>query len=411
MSTKTDLFNQFGLAPGPVVNGAHTFQGGTYCKFSFSLHSLWDWHQYDWNIWSLPTDGYNLCRYKYGTLKFMRHRSINLIVVIEQDYCQNEARGWPFYHPQKMLLHRGHRIILSKNRSCGNKNYVKIRIRPKATETTTWYLMAQMAMKVQFTVFVSAIEIESPFMNPSWPSGVITRNIKWGNWQTTETKQWSYAMPWDKGVNNGFWIAQSDDVHIPPQNITFADALGKHVPYYISLFGKTATELKRTFIWIPDKDISQSTQRKWGALDINYLTDIIRSGPYVLKGLTEGFSASVTYKLNFQFGGPDVTDGYIAGTNPIYVPPGCDPHADTLSGRLETRNIAERADATANPWEWRRGYLTTQALQRLTNPYVSTELLGRFEQEDSEQEQSEEDSNYEEEEKSKEKERGHIYKY
>lgn len=391
--TKNDFLKQFGFKPqhNPEQEQCPLFQSGSFGKFSFTLEQLWEWNRRDWNIFSRPTDGYNLCRFMSAKLRCYRHKSLNYIIVIEQEYCQNDRRGWPYYHPSKILFQKTHRLILSKTRSCGGKNYATIKIKPRPTDTNSWFLMAQMATHIQFTVMVTLFELENPFLNPLWDSAVISSsNVTQGTWGHTQKVRWCYNFLWDTGKLNCIYIHNSVD-DTPPQNKGYADGIYKETPYYLSLFGLTNDDFLKLWIWAPANNISAVSARMWTKCPQEMYQRILRSGPFMIKGLETAFSINCTYKFHFQFGGPDINDGFNAGDNPVNIPPGCKPTADQFFGGMEAGYIASQADALVNDWEWRRGYLTSRAFKRLTEDPLSTGQNGRSEQGENEQWLSEEE--------------------
>lgn len=403
------------------VEDKPVFKGGCYGRFNITLQTLWDWHKADWNVFSTPTTSYNLCRFLNATLKFFRHPNINYMVIIQQDYCDN-TRAWPFFHPAKILFQKHHYLVLSRQQAGHRKNYVTVRLKPKPTDTNAWHLMAQMAEHAQFTVMVVCVDTENPFQHSTAAQLEIRcLNVPWGTFASNKVIEWRYHWIWDTGKQNCFLITNSTD-DTPPQGKGYADGNFKETPYWLSLFGLTRSELSKTWIWIPDESIYNIGVRNWGKLKVSDYNNIVVSAPFFLKTLQRHFSLNMLYKIKFQFGGPDIDEGYDAGLNPSTVPPGCKPNENNLSGRVEVSNIASRARALANMWEFRRGLLTTRAFERLTRHVSPSERSGRSSQEKRERWPSEEEITSAEEDSSettnsvspapqKKKTRRHRYRY
>lgn len=374
------ILQEYGFNPlqDPTTNKP-VFQSGSFGRFNITLQTLWNWHKADWNVFSIPTTSFNLCRFVSAKLRFFRHPNINYMVILQQDYCDN-TRGWPYFHPAKIIFQKHHHLVLSKMQSGLKRNYVTVRIKPRPTDTNAWHLMAQMANHTQFTILVVAFDVDNPFQKPDTQTIEIRQTtVPWGSWANQGSiGEWRYHWIWDSGKQNAFIINDRTD-DTPPRDKEYADGLYKETPYWLSLFGLTHSELQKTWIWIPDQSIFNIGTRKWGKLKPETYMAIIKSGPFFLKGLIKHFSLNMMYNVKFQFGGPDIDEGYDAGLDPKNVPPGCKPESNAYNflSRVETSDIASRARALANAWEFRRGLLTKRAFERLTRPLSPAESPGR----------------------------------
>lgn len=360
--------------------------GGGLTRVTFHLQMLWDLHHRQWNSWSIPTDGFNLVRFKYATFKFYRHRSLSYIVYPEQIYCNNFFRGFGYYHPSKLIQESKHLVILSKNRSCNSRNYVKFKVRPPPTITNEWFLMALFAKTPLIHLYATFIDMEAPHVNPN-PNRDGEPTIKLqvktlanpaaaGN---ITIEAWNYFWTWDQGLLNGYIWTENDNQY--PQK-TYADALDKNIPYYISLFGmfEVPAGTPKLWIWGPANHMKTVGQRKWLGITLAQAKQMVQCGPFILKSMEVGASVNFNYKFKFQFGGPTVTEGYIAGTDPSKLPPGCLANTDTFTRRLQVMDLADHSRGVANDWDYRRGILTARGLQKLTSeiPLSTDELLSRW---------------------------------
>lgn len=380
----------------PLKNKNDT--GGGFSRIPITLQLLWDWHSMSWNSWSRATDGFNLVRFKKAKLKFYPHEEHDYIVHWETDFWKSNVYAWPFYHPALMLQKKNHVVVQSKNQK-PNGRAVRVTLRPPALETNGWYFMAQYANDAMVLLQSALIDLADPFMTPNDVTGPF--QLKWQTKPSGLSDQAGYYWwLWDTGDLNGYVVQPT-----APGPGNYANALGKGVPFWQSLWGLWGNP--NVWIWYDTSGMEVGTgARDWGRLHIESLNKIIQSGPYVEKTNNAVFSVAMSYKFYFQFGGPTITDGLVAGTSPDAIPPGWRPR--DFSAGVQVGDLAEHSLGVAMPWDYRRGLLTPRGLQRLTKSLSVTELPQRSAQEETEQELSEEDSSSSEEEEEEEERNQHL---
>lgn len=216
----------------------------------------------------------------------------------------------------------------------------------------------------------------------------LTHNTSWQEFIGPPTKGDAvYWWLWDTGDNNGWFVQVGDN---KPKQGDYSQALAKGIPYWKSLYGKYNRQ--DIWLWVPQdgwqKD--KTSGRTWGKALPDLINRIIRSGPFVEKDPQSVISINMSYRFKFQFGGPDLTWGEIAGQPPDQIPPTNVPYKE--SDGLEIDDLAEHAEGVINPWEIRRGLITPRGYTRLTAGLISPELQKRSEQEEIAQEPSESES-------------------
>lgn len=417
IATKHRQLDIFMFRQAPPTANKDKFKGGGLSFITFTFQNLWEWHHRDWNLWTQMTDGFNLARIKYMNFKFYRHATISYIVYPQQEFCRTNARGYGFFHPSKLLQETKHILVLSRQKSPNTSNYVKKRLKPPATMTNEWYLMHSLAKVPLVNFFITLCDIGNPYTTekPDQPDASLQLDLivfKKSN-NSWMSHNWSYWWMWDEGKFNGYiWFDNA--AQYPTQS--YADALGKGVPYYISFFGlqDDTNPTKFLAIWAPDNSMNQDTGRSWIKLTVGQARQIALQGPYVLKNLDIALGLNCSYKIKFQFGGPSITEGYVAGTDPSLLPPGC---ADNQQFRLQTLDLADYSRGVLNNWDIRRGLITASGLAKITStgPFLSTEeLLRRYWQEETGPEPSDietlsEESESEESPRKKKKKKKHRH--
>lgn len=331
--------------------------GGGVMRQPFTLQMLWDWHQQDWNVWSRGTDGYNLVRYVGCKLTFYPHPDYDYIVHWSTDFWKSDNYSWPFFHPSKMINMKFHKIIWSK-RNNPNRGTTKIKIKPPALKDNGWYFMGDQANRPLFLLQATLIDMANPFMDPDEVTGPF--KLTWSQDAPANPNQY-YWWIWDKGKNNAVYVGPNN-----PGNV-WDLGFGKNVPFYISLWGfYNASASQNIWLWFPDTNFGTPNEgnRTWCKLSIVSVNNIIQRAPYAMKTAHSNFSITMKYQFKFQFGGPDVTDGYVAGTAPRDIPPGYG--ASEEQPGIQNRSPAEAELGVLNNWEIRRGIATPRGYARLT---------------------------------------------
>lgn len=329
--------------------------GGGIVRNTFSLQKLYNWAKKNWCFWTRPTDGYDLCKYIKTKLYLYPHPSVSYIIHWDTEYKSNNIYGWPWYHPSIMLNKSSHRIVWSKAVKPGGKTQ-KLTLRPPATVDDQWWFMRDFYTQGLFAYQASIIEVQDPMTMPRDVQFCFDLHGSLPNAQQKDSKK--YWWYFDSGFGNGVSFADQAPT-------TYAAAISKDEPYYISLWGSYNNQT--VWIWAPE-DWTDPTQgnRFWLKLQVPSLNTLIRSGPFVSKGVNRPVSLFYKYKAYFKWGGPSATEEINTGQDPGHIPPDRVYQASKELSGLQIRCPLTVGDGVAHPWEYRRGILTARGLQRLT---------------------------------------------
>lgn len=360
--------------------------GGGKARGFMSLQQLYKDAKSARSYWNVPTDGFDLVKYKQAKLYLYPHPSLTYIFHWETDYRTANTYAWPWYHPSELMNRSQHVIVWSKsiNPREGTKKLV---IKPPATFNDQWYFMRDFYKVGLFTYQVQTMDLTNPFIGPDRVTACITLPFSQSNDPTHASggSIQNYIALKDRGDFNGVNFGD-------PNPERYDTALSKGIPYYISLWGVPDTKV---WIWSPYDWENQDDPRYWYRLTEVAVNSLIRSGPFASKGVRSAFSVFMKYKVDMLFGGPSATENINPGTDPGNIPPG-NQASKNLSG-LQIRDPETVGAGVMHPWDVRRGILTARGFQRLTE-LSPTEIHGGQRECGpllSEEEASEEDSPWE----------------
>lgn len=354
--------------------------GGGLSRLTLNLQKLYNYAKRGWSFWTTPTDGYDLVKYIKTKLYFYPHETQSYIIHWDTEYKSNNIYAWPWYHPSQMINRSSHRIIWAKSIKPGART-TKITLRPPAVLDDSWWFMRDFYTSGLFALQATLIDFKDPMTVPRDVKLCFDlTGTKINNQSSTSKNYWWY---YDAGLGNGVTFVDH------PEADNYAPAVYKDQPYYISLWGNYSNQT--VWIWAPD-DWNDPTQgnRHWLKLNVASLNQLIRSGPFVSKGLLKPLSLFFKYKVYWKFGGPSATEEINTGDDPGKIPPDRLTKASKEFTGLQIRDPATVGAGVLHSWEIRRGMLTARALQRLTT-FTSTEThgeLNEIEQEPFEEENS-----------------------
>ena len=114
--------------------------GGGFGVEKFSLKYLYEEYRFYNNIWTHTNINKDLCRYLYVKFKFYRHQHTDFIVSYDRmppfDLTQTTYTDM---HPQRMLLKRHKKIILSKKTKTNSKLTKKLFVKPPKQMINKWF--------------------------------------------------------------------------------------------------------------------------------------------------------------------------------------------------------------------------------------------------------------------------------
>lgn len=316
----------------------------------------------------------------------------------ESDFYNTAGYTEAYYHPAVLLQKKNHRVVASRFRK-GTTKPVTIKCRPPSIHGNDWYFLAQLANEALVTIQGALFDSEDPFLKygeVKCPINVYEAAAShiWAVLPQGLQPNACYWWLWDTGTANGIYIGQA-------QPADYSVALEKGKPYWQSLWGHWGQS--NVWLWFPTSGFqTPGSRRAWGKLLPELLNEIIEAGPFVEKTQDSVLSVNCKYTFKFQFGGPSITSGQNAGTNPKDIPPGYQPRAEQLGVQVD--DLAEHAQGVLMPWDIRRGILTSRGTTRLTKEPFSTDLQQKFEQERTGQWPSEEETSSSEEEEEEDSE-------
>lgn len=337
--------------------------GGGRSRASLSLDTFYKHAKMDWCAWSLRTDGFDLAKFIRIKFYFQPHPQVTYLVHWDSDYMNSKAYPWPWYHPGVILNRRNHKIIWSKSLVATARTH-KIVMRPPAIMNDRWYFMRDLSDVGLLNYQVQLIDVQEPMTITSRGTNCLT--LTGSNLQGQSKSVQNYWWVKDNGHLNGIAFTQ------PPAD-SYATALAKDIPYWQSLYGAAGNE--NVWIWTPEIWNAQSN-RFWFKLSVDSLNTLIRSGPFVSKGLTKNISIYCKYKAYFKFGGPSPTEEISPGEAPSNIPPNSPTKASKRFSGLQIRDPATVGSGVAHSWEYRRGLLTQRGFQRLTEISPTEATLG-----------------------------------
>lgn len=364
--------------------------GGGIGRGFFTLRQLYSDAKAARAYWNVSTDGFDLIKYKQTTLYLQPHPSLAYIFHWETDYRRQDTYAWPWYHPSELLLRSQHVIVWPKTYNPYGKG-VKIKLKPPAIFNDEWFFMRDMYDVGLFTYQVQVIDVTNAFMPGDRVTGCY--QLKYSATTKPDGPQQgnisNYNPLRDKGFLNAIFVGAG-----PPQG--FDQGISKNIPLYISTWGLAGEQ--NVWVWSPADWYTDNPQRYWFKLEVPALQLLIRSGPFVSKGLRTTASVFMKYKVKWWFGGPSATEDINPGADPKDIPPSNDAKASMHLTGLQIRDPATVGKGVLHNWELRRGLLTARALQRLTALSPETEIHGGQREcvpSHSEEEASEEDSPWE----------------
>lgn len=352
----------------PVTTALWCLGGGLRRGF-FSLEQLYRDARSARAYWSHATDGFDLVKYKDTKLYLQPHPTITYIFHWETDYRLTTTYSWPWYHPSELVLRSQHVIVWAKNYNPNNKG-VKIKIKPPAILNGQWYFMRDFVDIGLFTYQVQVMDFVNPMIPPDRVTGCYSLKYK-ATTKPDASQQGNitnYNPLNDFGLLNAIFVGDG-----PPQG--FEQGVSKNIPLYISTWGLYGNE--KVWVWSPEDWGNRNPQRFWFQLETPSLNTLIRSGPFVSKGVRSAFSLYLKYKVRMYFGGPSATEDINPGGDPKDIPPGDgNTKASMQLTGLQIRDPATVGQGVLHNWELRRGLLTARALQRLTAFSPETETHG-----------------------------------
>nr|UHK05133.1 MAG: ORF1 [Torque teno midi virus] len=117
-----------------------TPSGGGFAYDLYTLNYLYSEYKFHANYWTKSNLYKDLCRYLGVKIIFYRHQKLDFIVSYDRDPPYNITKAsYMGCHPQQMLLHRRHKLILSKQTKPNGKIRTKIFIKPTRLMINKWF--------------------------------------------------------------------------------------------------------------------------------------------------------------------------------------------------------------------------------------------------------------------------------
>nr|UHM26879.1 MAG: ORF1 [Torque teno midi virus] len=158
------------LYPQPKAPGG----GGFGCEV-YSLQYLYEQWKAQQNIWTKSNDYKDLVRYTGCKLKIFRHPTTDFIVRYSRTAPFNIQKDtYTNIHPQKMLLSRHHRVILSRQNKPNAKPAITINIKPPKQMINKWFFQEEFTKYDLFQIDASAANLQYSYFGPNTQNSSLT---------------------------------------------------------------------------------------------------------------------------------------------------------------------------------------------------------------------------------------------
>lgn len=178
------------LRPGAIYgyksNGTQLWMG-TWSVGVLSLWVLYEEHQLYRNRWSSSNCGFDMVEYRGTTLYLEQHSEMDYIAFFDEEYASIESFAQQAtLHPLLLLTHPKTILIKSRKRA-GPRRARKVFVPRPSWWDSGWKFSKDVAKKGLFVWYVACIDLEHPWIAPSFNDETDFQNHMW--WKDKKWKE------------------------------------------------------------------------------------------------------------------------------------------------------------------------------------------------------------------------------